>query len=372
MAGFSGLEGPNREQIQEDEDDKLRQHRLDRARRILGAYYLLLPFVLVYVLFKIFPPNPWGDVQYVPIAIGFAKFTIWTTLEERLILLVIAAGALGSYIHSATSYADYRGNRQFGPSWLLWYMLRPLVGVCLALIVYFAMRGGLLSMVINGETAKKPDNINPFGIAAISGLTGMFSKQASDKLAEVFTTLFKSQGDQLRRDSLATAPAPTMKKVDPEKGPEAGGTPITITGTGFVKEAKVFFADKQALRVVVASDTTITADTPEGKGVVDVAVINPDEQKVILAKGYTYTPAATGDAAATEAAEGSVVAEASTAAASEVDAGLSIPPANSGPSSPPGAGKELDDSAISSPPTGADAPDPMDEPDDADVSSPPA
>jgi hypothetical protein len=317
MPGFSGLEGPNREQVLEDEDDKLRQHRLDRARRILGAYYLLLPFVLVYVLFKIFPPNPWGSEQYVPISIGFVKFTIWTTLEERLILLVMAAGALGSYIHSATSYADYRGNRQFGPSWLLWYMLRPLVGVCLSLIVYFAMRGGLLSMVINGKTATDPENINPFGIAAISGLTGMFSKQASDKLAEVFTTLFKSQGDQLRRDSLASAPAPTVKKIDPDKGPESGGTSITITGTGFVKDAKVFFADKQATEVVVSSETTITADTPEGKGVVAVTVVNPDEQKVIVANGYTYTPpaavdsksTATAQIAASETADGSLAAE---------------------------------------------------------------
>ena len=205
---------------------------------------------------------------------------------------MVSAGALGSYIHSATSYADYRGNQQFGPSWLLWYLLRPLVGVCLALVVYFAMRGGLLSMVLSGDVAKDAQNINPFGIAAIAGLTGMFSKQAADKLAEVFNTLFKSQGDASRKDSLT--PGPAISGIDPAEGPVAGGTRLTIAGTGFATGAKVFIGSKPATNVEIVGDTTIKADAPPGDaaGAVDVEVVNDAGQKAIKAKGYTYT---TGD-----------------------------------------------------------------------------
>jgi hypothetical protein len=271
--------------------DKSPEAHLDRATRILAAYYILMPFALIYLLFKIFPEQPWEPPKGMgmeQIVFFTQKLNVWTTLDERLILLVIVAGALGSYIHSATSYSDYRGNRQFGPSWLLWYLLRPLIGICLALIVYFAMRGGLLSMVMNGKTATDANNINAFGVAAISGLTGMFSKQAADKLAEVFTTLFKSQGDQNRKDSLAPGPAPEIKKVDPAQGSPEGGTTVTITGTGFVSGVKVSFGDNPAVNITLVDETTLTVETPAGEGVVDVIVTNPDGQKVTAAGAYTY------------------------------------------------------------------------------------
>jgi len=290
-----GLDDPTPEEIKEKQANF--QQQLDRARRILATYYLLLPFVLVYFLFKIFPPQPWptdpvAPDLLVPTTIYFFRglIPVVTSLEERLLLLVIVAGALGSYIHSATSYVDYRGNRQFNPSWTLWYLARPLVGVCLALVVYFAVRGGLLLLVVNGSAATEAKNINPFGVAAVSGLTGMFSKQASDKLAEVFNTLFKSQGDLQRRDSLTPAPAPEIKSIDPKEGPASGGTKVTITGTGFVTEAKVSFGTNAAININVVSDTIITADTPSGEGVVDVIVANADGQKATATQAYTYVP----------------------------------------------------------------------------------
>jgi IPT/TIG domain-containing protein len=282
------FEGPTPEEIKDEEENRL--VKLRRARIILAIYYVVMPFLLIYLLFKIFPPYPWYPADYRLLQMVFLipKLNIWTTLEERLILLVTVAGALGSYIHSATSYSDYRGNRQFGPSWLLWYLLRPLIGVCLALVVYFAMRGGLLSMVLSGTVAQDPKNINPFGLAAIAGLTGMFSKQAADKLAEVFTTLFKSTGDENRKDSLAPAPTPVIKLIAPNQGPEAGKTEVVVTGTSFAAEATVSFGDQVAADIKVVNDTTITLLTPPGKGTVDVVVVNKDGQKVTALKGFSY------------------------------------------------------------------------------------
>lgn len=119
----------------------------------------------------------------------------------RLILLVLLAGALGGYVHASTSFATYIGNRSFVDSWFLWYLLRPFIGMGLALIFYFALRGGLL--LLTSQPGKI--NINPFGVGAISGLVGMFSKRASDKLAEVSETIFKTEkgkGDEERADKL--------------------------------------------------------------------------------------------------------------------------------------------------------------------------
>jgi hypothetical protein len=117
--------------------------------------------------------------------------------ESRYILLVLLLGALGSYLHAVTSFVTFAGNRKLVVSWLWWYILRPFIGGPLALIFYFVIRGGFLS------TGADATNISIYGIAGTSALVGMFSKNAIDKLEEVFTTLFRSKegkGDAARAD----------------------------------------------------------------------------------------------------------------------------------------------------------------------------
>jgi hypothetical protein len=68
-------------------------------------------------------------------------------------------------------------------------------------MVYFAARGGLVS----GNAGAT--DLSPFGIGALAGLAGMFSKQATDKLREVFENLFKTTDPPTRKDS-GKQPAP--------------------------------------------------------------------------------------------------------------------------------------------------------------------
>jgi hypothetical protein len=168
----------------------------------LRAYYLFLPLVLAYLLVSVWPeavdpsatPVQWKpDLDLIflpPFALG---------PESRLLLIVIIAGALGSFVHGATSLTTYLGNRMLVRSWSWWYWLRPLIGIGIALVFYFVVRGGFLLLVTSGTTHS---DVSPFGIAAIAGLSGMFSKQATDKLREVFDSLFKSSGDNQRGDKL--------------------------------------------------------------------------------------------------------------------------------------------------------------------------
>jgi hypothetical protein len=88
----------------------------------------------------------------------------------------------------------------------------------------------------------------------------------------------------------ATAPAPTVTSVNPNTGPAAGSTAVTITGTGFVTGATVTFGGNGATNVTVVNATTITCDTPAGAaGAVNVVVTNPDLQTGTLTNGFTYT-----------------------------------------------------------------------------------
>lgn len=160
-----------------------------------GSYLLVLHLLLLYVLLRLWPGKvPLNvDHQVVTLIPGVWLPDVW--IEVRFLALVAVVGALGSYIHLATSFADYLGNRQFVSSWKWWYLLRPFIGSALAITVYFAARGGLIS---GGAGA---GDLSPYGVAALAGLTGMFSKQATDKLREVFENLFKSEKSQ-RADPL--------------------------------------------------------------------------------------------------------------------------------------------------------------------------
>ena len=115
--------------------------------------------------------------------------------EARLILLVLLAGALGSFIHALQSLIDFSGNITLKASWTWWYIARPFLGMALALVFYAALRGGMLA----GTPAAVKD-VNPYGIFTIAALAGMFSDKATQKLADIFDVLFKA--DDNRKDKL--------------------------------------------------------------------------------------------------------------------------------------------------------------------------
>ena len=88
----------------------------------------------------------------------------------------------------------------------------------------------------------------------------------------------------------ASNPAPTVTGIGPSSGTANGGTPVTITGTGFLSGATVKLGGTTATNVTVTSSSTITATTSaHAAGTVDVVVTNTDGQSGTLSGGYTYT-----------------------------------------------------------------------------------
>jgi len=67
--------------------------------------------------------------------------------------------------------------------------------------------------------------------------------------------------------------APSVASVDPDQGATAGGTVVTITGTGLTGASAVAFGGSDAAFTVV-SDTEIIATSAPGAGTVDVTVTN--------------------------------------------------------------------------------------------------
>jgi hypothetical protein len=81
-----------------------------------------------------------------------------------------------------------------------------------------------------------------------------------------------------------------ISSVTPNSGPAAGGTPVTISGSGFQAGSIARFGDAVCASAIVTVPDTITCNTPFASPVpVDVTVTNPDGQFAVLVNGYEYT-----------------------------------------------------------------------------------
>lgn len=172
---------------------------------LLGFYLLLLTIYAVYLLLMFWPEtstaanlegiNTWQR------RVGFwwlGARSAEVSAEVRLLSIVIFSGVVGSQIHALKSFANYTGSRRFGAHWLWWYILRAPTGALLAIVFYFAMRGGFL-LLTNGHGA---DDFHVFGVAGIATMAGLFSEQAIHKLKELFDTLFTARQPPNLPDSL--------------------------------------------------------------------------------------------------------------------------------------------------------------------------
>ncbi|MBI4716317.1 MAG: hypothetical protein HY763_00775 [Planctomycetes bacterium] len=171
---------------------------MSRTRVRLLAAYFHVQAVLLTVLLVVFWPERMLDTAGKEAWSQEIPLFFWSPLtighERRLLILVMLAAGWGSYVHAATSFTTYIGNRAARVSWTLWYVLRTPIGVGLALVAYFGIRGGLIS------AGASVDALSPFGVTGIAGVMGMFSKQAADKLKELFDVFFlSSPGREVQR-----------------------------------------------------------------------------------------------------------------------------------------------------------------------------
>ena len=250
---------------------------------VLGVVISLLGATLIYSLIQIWPAVQAGKEtagQAASTPITWLGRDYKPTPDTALFLIVVLAGGLGAFLHVATSFSDYVGNRRLMRSWTWFYVLRPFVGASLAVIFYFAILGGLF-------TSEGTGALNPYGIAALSALVGLFSKQATNKLQQIFDTAFavgRGQGDDARGDSIAN-PKPTIVGVSPPQLTRGGDVTVTLSGTGFIPASVVRVAapdganlPRTAVLEGEAQTLTVTLEPEDiqDAGTLVFTVVNPE------------------------------------------------------------------------------------------------
>ena len=81
---------------------------------------------------------------------------------------------------------------------------------------------------------------------------------------------------------------PTLTACTPSSGPTAGGTAVTLTGSGLADATGVTFDGDPATDVTAVDDQTVTCKTPaHATGAVYVVVSTPDGDGT-LTSGFTY------------------------------------------------------------------------------------
>ena len=159
-----------------------------------------------------------------------------------------------------------------------------------------AASGGT-SVTISGSNFTSPVQVFFGGIAAVSvtfnssssvtaiapgGTAGPVEVQLTNPDGTSATTIF------------TYIAAPSITTISPASGSSAGGTLVTITGSGFQSGATVQVGGVSATSVSLLGSTTITATTPahatgdQPTVAVDVVVSNPDGQKATKSNGFTY------------------------------------------------------------------------------------
>lgn len=235
-------------------------------RQTIGVVSLLLTILVLIALIHLWPINVGGQQWAGPFGLKLNAIPF----EARLIYIVLLSGALGSLVYTLTSFARHMGTGDYDDAWAWWYILRIPIGMLLALIMYFALRGGFFAPTTSGTITAK-DVVNPFGFAAIAALAGMFSKQAVDKLKELFDAIFKVSKKQGKITPKINSVSPASLTVGQKD------TNLTLVGSGFtdqtiaqvngiVRETK--YLNGEAIDVVLTE-----ADTA-AKGELSVFTIN--------------------------------------------------------------------------------------------------
>jgi len=91
-------------------------------------------------------------------------------VNVHMMLIVILGGALGAKLHGLAALSKHlqKNREQMTKNHILWYLMRPFSGAVMALVFYFAIKGGAL-------TTTGVDMLNPYGLvtmgAAIHGVT---------------------------------------------------------------------------------------------------------------------------------------------------------------------------------------------------------
>jgi hypothetical protein len=160
--------------------------------------------------------------------------------------------------------------------------------------------GGGRSVTITGTNLTGATAVSFGGTAATSftinspvSITAVAPAHAAGTIDITVTTPYgtssTSGGDQFQ---YVSGSPPVVSSIYPGFGPIAGGTTVTVTGTGFTGASQVLFGNVAGTSLTVLSDTQLTVVAPSQlSGAVDVTVVTPAGTSAVTAgDSFLYTP----------------------------------------------------------------------------------
>jgi hypothetical protein len=255
----------------------------------MGILLLGFTVILVYLLITTWPVPVLVEAKAGESVItSFKSFNIfgmrcsWAP-DRQMMFVVMLAGALGSLTHTLTSFGDYVGNRELSTNWIWFLILRVPVGIALALLFYFIIRGGLLIPTIQVQSPASAHafdatlQINAYSIAAFAALAGMFSRPATDKLAAVFDAVFAMKKPVEREGTLGSS---QPIKISPATLTKGKPEDLTVAGSGFQKDTKATINGKDRAFSFVSDSQGKVTTLPEDvatAGELKLAITNPNK-----------------------------------------------------------------------------------------------
>ena len=123
------------------------------------------------------------------------------------------------------------------------------------------------SAVVNvGNVAATDIHVN-----STSSITATVPAAAVGTVDVTVTTEWGTSGTS-PADTYTYDGAPTITDVQPQAGPESGGTVVTVLGSGFTSATVVMFGTVEATSLSVVSPTTLMATSPPGQGTVSITI----------------------------------------------------------------------------------------------------
>jgi alpha-tubulin suppressor-like RCC1 family protein len=143
-----------------------------------------------------------------------------------------------------------------------------------------------------GEATAVHFGANAASAVTVNSTTSITARSPSGTgVVDVTVTTPTATSPPTAADRFTYQSPPVVTKVKPSKGPAAGGTTVTITGTGFSGATEVDFGEAAASGFTVNSPTSISAISPPATGgsMDAIAVTTPNGTGASPAKhGFTY------------------------------------------------------------------------------------
>ena len=156
--------------------------------------------------------------------------------------------------------------------------------------------GGGTSVVVSGSgfTGAKAVNFGPNPATDITINSDAKITAISPAGTGAVTITITTSGGESAPSAAAQfvyAPVPQVRNVGPGQGPPTGGTPVTVTGSGFTGATAVDFGPTSAADFTVHSDTHIAAVSPAGNGNVEIRITTPGGKSMThTVTQFTYVP----------------------------------------------------------------------------------